>query len=107
MAMPDSPPPRSTSAARLVEQRDAVPHQPARTVRHEQRPLPDGEPGLHPQAGQSVSSRISDRWLAASSAGVVHDWPVSGTYWRGSSQIGHAGGGSSVSANWVPQVTQM
>jgi hypothetical protein len=54
-----------------------------------------------------ASSRISARWSRRSSSSVVQRWPSHPTYWRSSSQTGHRGGGSSLSANCVPQVTQM
>src|SRR3954469_24524681 len=57
-----------------------------------------------------VSSRCGRTALvcsARSSASVVHCCPPSGTYWRSSSQIGHAGGGASESGYWTPQATQM
>ena len=53
------------------------------------------------------SSRMSARWSRRSSSSVVHRWPSQPTYWRSSSQTGQRGGGSSLSANWLPQVTQM
>jgi hypothetical protein len=52
-------------------------------------------------------SRMSARWSRRSSSRVVHRWPSRPTYWRSSSQIGQNGGGSALSANWLPQVTQM
>jgi hypothetical protein len=63
--------------------------------------------GSVPIPTNSPSSRTSFEWSAASSAPVVHRCPSGGTYWRGSVQIGHDGGGESASGNWVPQVTQM
>ena len=43
-------------------------------------------------------------WSSRSASSVVHCWPLSGTYWRSSSQIGQLGGGESLAANWTPQV---
>src|SRR3954451_3783317 len=68
-------------------------------------PMPNFGSGPMP-----VSSRCGRTALLCSgrsSASVVHCCPLSGTYWRSSSQIGHAAGGASESGYWTPQATQM
>ena len=68
---------------------------------------PIANDGSTPTPSIPASSRSSQRWSRASSAGVVQRWPASPTYWRSSSQIGQDVGGSSLSANWVAQVQQI
>ncbi len=63
--------------------------------------------GSVPSPSSSRSRSILFVWDSRSSRRFVHRWPLSGTYWRSSSQIGHSGGGASVAANWTPQVAQM
>ena len=108
MAMPVSPPRASTAAAVASSSR--------LTQSHSRLPSPCGTSsarwpiakcGSVPIPVRPPSSRIVFARSAARSACVVHAWPEAGTYWRGSSQIGHRGGGPSVAANCVPQVTQM
>src|SRR3954447_4621777 len=67
-------------------------------------PIPND--GSVPIPVKPASSRTSLRWSRRSSSRVVHCWPSGGTYWRGSSQIGHSGGGSALSGNCVPQAAQ-
>ena len=83
---------RSISALGLVvEQRHAVPQHVAVAVRHQQRPLADRELRLGADAGRARPRRGSRSCgRARSSSSVVHCWPLSGTYWRSSSQIGQA-----------------
>lgn len=58
-------------------------------------------------ASRSPSVPIRRSYDSASSSCVVQCWPLQPTYWRSSLQIGQASGGTSDSANWVPQVAQM
>ena len=68
---------------------------------------PIAKPGSQPIPSRpGSSSRISPRWSRRSSSRVVHRWPSRPTYCRSSSQMGQRGGGSALSANWLPQVTQ-
>ena len=55
----------------------------------------------------SPSSLSARRWRAHSPSSVVHSCPAQPTYWRSSAQIGQRSGEPSLSANCVPQVTQM
>src|SRR3954470_18352173 len=63
--------------------------------------------GSVPMPTRSPCARIVFEWSVRSASSVVHSWPESPTYWRGSVQIGHSSGGPSRSANWVPHVTQI
>ena len=67
---------------------------------------PIANDGSVPIPVKPASSRTSLRWSRRSSSRVVHRCPSAGTYCRGSSQIGHSEGGSAVSGNCVPQVSQ-
>src|SRR5262245_17221954 len=63
--------------------------------------------GLVPIPSMAASSRNVAIWVALSLLSVVQAWPVGGTNWRSSSQIGQALGAFSEGENWVPHVMQM
>src|SRR5215207_10208525 len=107
--MAASPPRRSTSAA--VASSSSV------TQSQSRLPAPNGtssarwpiaNDGVVPIPTSSPCSRIAFACVDASSASVVHCWPVAaGTYWRQSVQIGQDGGGLSAAGNCVPHALQM
>src|SRR4051812_30165165 len=94
---------RTESASRSVTQSHMTFVEAAGTSR---RRWPIANDGSVPIPVKPASSRTSLRWSRRSSPRVVHCCPSSGTYCRGSSQIGHSGGGSVLSGNCVPQVEQ-
>ena len=93
MAIAASPPSsrtaRSTSSS---TRRDAVPHHIAVRRLHQQGPLADrdGRAGVDATRPGSSSTSGSGAPRRCSSSSVVHCWPSQPTYWRSSSQIGHA-----------------
>ena len=63
---------------------------PARSTRSARWPIANR--GAQPMPRIPWSSRTSASWPARNSLRSIQRWPLScGTYWRGSSQIGHAG----------------
>src|SRR4051794_40638591 len=94
---------RTESASRSVTQSHMTFVEAAGTSR---RRWPIANDGSVPIPVKPASSRTSLRWSRRSSPRVVHCCPSSGTYCRGSSQIGHSGGRSVLSGNCVPQVEQ-
>ena len=68
---------------------------------------PIANDGMQPMPRMPWSSRMSASCSARNSSNVSQTWPSScGTYCRGSSQIGHAAGGSSLGGYCVPQALQ-
>src|SRR3954451_14422286 len=107
MAIARRPPRRSTSAAVVSASSVTQSHrrfEPANGTSSARWPIANF--GVVPMPTSLPSRSIVFSWSRCSAARVVHCWPSGGTYWRGSTQIGHSGGGSSRSANWVPHATQ-
>src|SRR4051794_24618737 len=103
MAIAASPPRRSTSAA--VASSSSVTQSHSRFAEPygtSSARWPMANRGSVPMPVSPASSRTALRCVERSASSVVHCWPETGTYWRGSSQTGQASTGP---AYWTPQVT--
>jgi hypothetical protein len=80
----------------------------ARGVRRNRARCPMAKCGSIPMPMSPGSSCLIElRFVSRSRSSVVHCCPIALTYWRSSSQMAQAPGGSSLSACCVPQVVQM